>query len=192
MLRAAALTDWSRGLCCDSLKTQHSLAVLIKRRRNEAGRTECCAHTTHWQLLLWDMADEIVPCSRSHCLGGWQLSFSLAVWSKSIHSFCSRVYRGILPSSFKVWCLLLFNLFTTAPKHTQSPMWEGHGPYLVLSKLWPQSACQRRAFLWRHSVPSPGPPAAGRTRAHSAPRTRRGSAPMSPSRTSWIRGKVHL
>lgn len=200
MLRAAALTGRSCGLCCHSLKIHHLLAVLIKMRQNEAGRTQCCAHTTHWQLLHQDVADEIIPSSRSHCLGGWQLSFSeaydwnsLAVWSKSIHTFCSGFYRGIFPSFFKVRSLLLFCLFTTAPEHTQSsPVGEGHGPYLVLSRLWLQSACQRKAFLWRHLVLSPGPPAAGRTQGHTVPRTCHGSALTSPSHTSWIRGKVHL
>lgn len=30
------------------------VGILIKRRQNEARRTQCCAHTTHWQLLHWD------------------------------------------------------------------------------------------------------------------------------------------
>lgn len=159
----------------------------------------------------WKMRLFLPAASRSHRLRGWQVSFSevsdwnsLPVWPKSIHSSCSGIYSGVFPSFFKLcFCrkavLTFLNSYAASsqrpmnmPRAVTCPVQEGHGPYLVLSRLWLQSACQRKVFLLRHLALFPGPPAVGRTPVHTVPQKPHESAPTSPFHTSWIRGKVHL
>lgn len=83
------------------------VGVLIKRRQNEARRTQCCAHTTHWQLLHWEWRmRSFLPADPTAWEDGSFPSLRLKTgtlinWSKSIHSFCSGVYCGIFPVPLK-------------------------------------------------------------------------------------------
>lgn len=144
-----------------------------------------------------------VSSRRSHHWRGWQVSEvsrpDLTLFDlRASTPLALQFILGVFPSFFTTFPCRKAVLTFPAPMppidRPRAATWslqEEHGPYLVLSRPWLRSACQRKVFLLRRLALFPGPPAGGRTPGHTAPQKPRESAPTSPSRTSWIHGKVH-